>query len=243
MLAQMSKPFKLVLILSLSLLLIATAIAAHHLFFTEIKIEIKEIGWIEEFTMTIPGLELDNKPCFLVVGTENAQVEEEKINIEKRDIKVGICTNSKILVPLRIKSQIKEHQNLFFVPEFEARIKGGEKTEEEDLRLRADFSLYLLTNNCPEDRERIQLKNNNNVLCDIISSRRPDIMSFRITETRKNILATKIQEMTNKHDYTLVLKVSPCLERMRNLSSFSIKIENIVPRLIIGQTLERGVYH
>ena len=227
MLKTKSKIFKIILILNLVLLLTGTGIAAHHLFFNRIEIKIDKIEWIDEFKMTIAEIELKNEPCFLIIDSENSKViSEGEIQIQKQNIKIGKCTNSKILVPLRIESKIKKDGNLFFVPQFRARIKGPE-TE----KLKADFSLYLLTNNCIENRETIQGKNF--VLCDInIAS--SNVRSFSITERRKNILSDKIMVMADKHDYTLVLKVSPCLETVKNLSSFSIIIENITPEVIVN---------
>ena len=230
MLGKKSKIFKIALFQNLFLLLVGVGVVAYYIFFRQIEIKIEQIEWVEEFAITIPELRID-EPCFLV-ATTTVQNAEGKVEIEKQDIKIGVCTNSKILVPLRIKSDIKKYPDLFFVPRFRAEIEGGERTKEEDLRLRANFSLHLLTNNCPQDTERIQIQNSDFVLCDIeVSS--SNVMSFSITERRKNLLAEKIIEKTDRNDYVFVIKVAPCLKKVRNLSSFSIRIENIAPELII----------
>ena len=84
-----------------------------------------------------------------------------------------------------------------------------------------------------------KIKGNNFVFCNTgIYSGEPGpyelTKSFNITDRRKNILAEKIRTMTNKNNYVLALKIIPDLEVIKNLSSFSIIIENITPELIYG---------
>jgi len=225
-----SKFFKIFLICNLFLLLTGTAIIANRLFFREIEIKIEGIEWVEEFKIEIPEIKLNN-PSILVIGPDKATIKEDKLEIHKQGTQIGKNLNSQILIPLRIESK-KEDKSLFFIPQFRAKIIGGEKIGEEDLRLKANFSLYLLTNNCPEDREKIQ--GQNFILCDIeISS--SNVMSFSITERRKNILVNEIKNLTNKQYYILALKIAPDLKKIKNLSSFSIIVENITPELIVPE--------
>ena len=223
--------------LNLFLFLIGTGVVAHQIFFRRIEIKIEQIEWVDEFKIEVAKIELKDEPCVLVIEPEDSKIISEKeLQIQKKGINIGKCTNSKILVPLKIKSRVEKDKNLFFIPQFRARIQGGERTASEDLRLRADFSLYLKTNlnKCPENRQGIDLQNKNLVLCPVeISSSR--VMSFNITEKRKNSLADEILAITNRHNYILVLKISPDLEIVRNLSYFLITIENITPELIIGR--------
>jgi len=222
-----SKIFKIFLWCSLFFLLAGTAVIANRLFFREIEIKIGGIRWVEEFKIEIPEIEFKNSPSILVINPNRARIEQEKLQIQKQNTEINKHTNNKILVPIRTSSE------KFFIPQFRAKIVGGEKTENKDLRLRANFSLYLLTavDKCPKDKTSITGRNF--VLCDIeISS--SNVMSFNITDRRKNILAENIKNLTDKNDYILALKIAPDLERIKTLSSFSITIENIVPELVIG---------
>ena len=219
-----SKIFKIGLFLFLTLFLIGTGVAAHHIFFRQIEIKIEQIEWVDEFKMEIAEIELRDEPCFLVIEPKDPKtILEGEIQIQKQNINIGHCTNSRILIPLRVRSKVKGNENLFFIPQFRARITGEEE-------LRADFSLHLLTNNCPEDREKIQGKNF--ILCNL-NIHSSNVKSFSITEKRKNTLAEEIRIMANKNDYILVLKIFPCLETVKNFSSFLITVENITPELII----------
>lgn len=225
---------RIILFLVIFLFLIGTASAAHQIFFRKIEIKIEGVEWVEEFKINIVDIELKNEPCFLIIKPDNSEIREGVLAFDKKNITMGNCTNSQFLVPLRVKSN-KEKNNLFFIPQFRARVIGGENLRNkggEDLRLRADFSLYLWTtaDKCPIERGRIQ--GDNFVLCNIgITS--SNVMIFNITEKRKNTLVKEIKELTDKKDYILVLKIAPDLKIIKNISSFSIAIENIVPELII----------
>jgi Na+-transporting NADH:ubiquinone oxidoreductase subunit NqrF len=232
MLNKKSKIFKIVLFCNLFLLLTGVGVIAHQLFFTQIDIRIEEIRWIDEFKMEMAEIELKNQSCILVINSNGARIiEQNKLQIQKQNLQIGHCTNSQILVPLRIKSNIKRDGNLFFVPQFRAEIKGGEN-------LKANFSLYLQADKCQQGQEKIQ--GNGFVLCNIgIYSGEPgsreSTKTFNITDRRKNLLADRIRTMTNRNNYVLILKISPNLQLIRDLSSFSITIENITPELIIGK--------
>jgi len=227
-----SKFFKIFLICNLFLLLAGAVVIANRLFFREIEIKIEGIEWVEEFKIEIPKIEL-NDPSILVIRPDKATIKEDKLEIRKQGAKIGKNLNNQTLIPLRIESK-KEDKSLFFIPQFRARIIGGEKVGEQDLRLRADFSLYLLTDKCPANRDRGKIIGRNFVLCDTgISS--SNVMSFSITERRKNILISEIKNLANKSDYILAIKIAPDLKKVKNLSSFSITVENIIPELIIPE--------
>ena len=221
------KFFKIFLLSNIFLLLTGSGIIAHRLLFNEIEIKMKEIDWIEEFKIEVAEVKLKERPDILVISPNKAIIENKKLQIEKQGAQIGALTNSQILIPLRVKSNVEKNKNLFFIPQFRAKIKGTE-----EIKLKANFSLYLKTDNCPKNREKIELENKGLVLCQV-DIRSSNVGSFTLTERRKNILANEISTLTDKNNYLLALKIAPDLEILKNLSSFSIIIENITPELII----------
>ncbi len=228
-----SKIFKISLSLAVVFFATGTGIIADQLLFREIEIQIVGLQWVEEFRMRVAEITLD-EPCLLVIksktseDSENSEIvlKDRRLVIRKQKVKIGACTNRRILVPLRIENiSEKKNKPFFFVPQFRASITGGEE------QLEADFSLHLKATQCQEGQEKI--KGKNFVLCNIdVSS--SNVRSFSITELRKNTLAGAIKNLaTNRDDYTLVLKIAPDLEVVRDISSFSISIENITPELVI----------
>jgi hypothetical protein len=227
MVNKKSKIVKIILFFNLFLLLAGAVVVANHIFFREIEIKITGIEWVEEFKIEIAEIEIKNKPSVLIINPDRGVIEQGRLQLHIQHIEIGHYTNSKILLPLRITSE--EARGNFFVPQFTARIKGAEGLE-------ANFSLYLQANECQQGQEKIQ--GNGFVLCNIgIYSGEPGprelTRTFNITDRRKNLLADKIRTMVNKNNYVLVLKIAPDLGKIKNMSSFSITIENITPELII----------
>ena len=228
MIDKKAKFLKIFLLSNIFLLLTGSGIIAHRLLFNEIEIKMEEINFVEEFKIEVAEVKLKERPGILIISPDKATIEGKKLQIEKQGTQIGTLTNSQILIPLRVKSNIKRDKNLFFIPQFRARIKGTE-----EIKLKANFSLYLKTDNCPKNREKIELENKGLVLCQV-NIRSSNVGSFTLTERRKNILTDEIIALTNKNNYLLALKITPDLEILKNLSSFSIIIENITPELIIG---------
>jgi len=230
MLNKKPKAFKIFLFCNLFLLLIGAGVTAHYIFFTQVDIKIEEIKWLDEFKIEIAKINLKERPDILVISPNKAIIKSKRLEIKKQNIEIGHQTNNQILIPFKIKSNIERDKNLFFIPQFRAKITGAEN-------LKANFALYLKTTQCQKEQEKI--KGNNFVFCNTgIYSGEPGpyelTKSFNITDRRKNILAEKIRTMTNKNNYVLALKIIPDLEVIKNLSSFSIIIENITPELIYG---------
>lgn len=219
--------------LGLTLFLIGTVVVANNVFFKEVKIEISGITWVDDhiitdFEIKIPKIVPNENSSYLVI--ENGYIIDNRLVVEKANINIGFFTNNKILVPLRIISNIEDSNN-FFVPEFRAEIKAEEN-------LKAIFSLYLLTESCPLGNimSNIKVASKNLYLCDVGISHTGSggAKSFSITSGRKTALIKAIKNLPNKNNYILVLKIEPNLETIKNnnISSFAISIENITPEVI-----------
>ncbi len=114
----------------------------------EVIEQTEQIEWVDGFGMEIAEITLD-KPCFLVIKSDNSEIKKGVLTFDKKNITMGHCTNSRILAPLRVRSN-KGNKNLFFVPQFKARIIGEEKAtkDSQGSRPRAEFSLHLKAIQC-----------------------------------------------------------------------------------------------
>ncbi len=222
----------------LTLLFISGVIVASNVInnINRVEVEFTNIDVQKEFQKNIPSLNITG-PGFVVVDSRNATTNPNgDLVIAKNNLIMGNYTGMRILIPLNIQSDVKNQPNSFFVPDFIARIEGGEKVGEKDNRLRADWRLLLKSKTGCAGENQIQ---GVGFCLQDIGIGGKEWMALRMyrpeNRNRKQILFDYIKRhhIANKRNYTIVLEVIPNFAPIMNnqIPDFSIIIENIRPVL------------